>query len=86
MTSRLVQKDHKLNVAEKDCVMISSEEDMDHLRAFVNEKLQFMMEKGLEQLFGDGSMNVEEILCGSGANVSGPNVGSVGNVETAEVH
>ena len=40
--SREVQKDHDLTVAEKDCVMKSSEEDTDHLNAFVNEKVQFM--------------------------------------------
>ena len=48
--SEEVEKDHELTVAEKDCVMTSSEEDMDDLTAFVNEKLQFMSEQGLEQL------------------------------------
>ena len=45
-----VEKDRELTVADKDCVMTSSEEDMDDLNAFVNEKLQFMSEQGLEQL------------------------------------
>ena len=85
VTSGVVQKDHDLTVAEKDCVMTSSEEVIDNLNATVNEKLQFMTEKGLKQLVRDGSMNVEEILCGSVAAVSGPNVGSVGNVGTEEV-
>ena len=85
VTSGLVQKDHDLTVAEKDYFMTSSEEDMDDLNALVNEKLQYMAEKGLEQLVGHGSMNVEEILCGSVAAVSGPNVGYVGNVGTEEV-
>ena len=40
-----MEKDHELTVAEKDCVMKSSEEDMDDLNAFENEKLQFMSEK-----------------------------------------
>ena len=65
-----VQKDHVLTVAEKDCVLTSSEEDMDDLNAFVNEKLQLMTEKGLEQLVGDESMNEEEILSGNLAAVS----------------
>ena len=42
--------------------MISSEEDMDDLNAFVKEKFQLMTEKGLEQLVGDESVNVEETL------------------------
>ena len=45
-----VQKDHELTVAEKDCVMTSSEEDMDDLNAFVSEKLQFMTERGWSSL------------------------------------
>ena len=44
-----------------------------------------MTEEGLEQLVGDGSMNVEEILCGSVVAVSGHNVKSVGSVGTEEV-
>ena len=62
-----VQKDHDLTVAEMDCVMTCSEEDMDDLNAFVNEKLQFMTEKRFEQLVGDESVNVEEII---GRNVA----------------
>ena len=50
--------------------MLSSEEDMDDLNAFVNGKLQFMSEQGLEQLVGDESVNVEEILSGVLAVVS----------------
>ena len=57
--------DHELTVAERGCVMTSSEEDTDDLNAFVNEKLQFMTEKGLEQRVGDESVNVEEILSGN---------------------
>ena len=85
--SRVVQKDHDLTVAvaENDCVMTSSEEDVDDLNTFVNEKLRFMTEKGLEQLVGDGSMKVEELLCGGVAAVTRPNVGSVGNFGTEEV-
>ena len=36
--SEEVQKDHDLTVAEKDCVMTSSEVDMVDLNVFVNEK------------------------------------------------
>ena len=75
-----VENDHELTVAEKDCVMTSSEEDMDDLNAFVNEKLQFMSEQGLEQLVGDESMNVEEVLSGNLAAVSSHNVESKGTV------
>ena len=73
--SEEMQKKHDLTVTEKDCVMTSSEEFMDDLNAFVNEKLQFMTEKGLEQLIGDESVNVEEILSGNVAAVSGHIVG-----------
>ena len=80
VTPREVQKDHELTVDEKDCVMTSGDEDMDDLNAFVNEKLQFMTEKGLEQLVGDESVNVEEILSGNLATVSGNIVGHEGTV------
>ena len=60
--------------------MTSSEEDIDDLNAFVNEKLQFMSEQGLEQLVGDESMNVEEVLSGNLAAVSSHNVESKGTV------
>ena len=73
--SREMQKDHDLNVAENDCVMTSSEEDMEGLNAFLNENLQFMTEKGLEQFVGNQSVNVEEILCEIVAAVSGRNGG-----------
>ena len=75
-----VEKDHEMTVAEKDCVMMSREEDMDDLNAFVNERLQFMSEQGLEQLFGDESMIVEEVLSGNLAVVSSHTVESGGTV------
>ena len=75
-----VQKDNELTIAEKDCVLTSSEQDMDDLNTFVNEKLQLMTEKGLEQLLGDESMNVEEILSGNLAAVSSQIVESGGIV------
>ena len=86
VTSGKVEKDDDLIIDEKDCVMTSSEEDLDDLKAFVNEKLQNMTEKCLEQHVGVESLNVEEILGGNVAAVSCPNVGSEGNVGTEEVN
>ena len=42
--SGIVQEDHELTIAEKDCVLTSSEEDMDDLNDFVDERLQFLSE------------------------------------------
>ena len=70
-----LQKDHELTIAEKDCVITSSEEDMDNLNAFVNDKLQFLTEKGLEQLIEDESVKVEEILSANEGTASGHIVG-----------
>ena len=78
--SRIVQEDQELTIAEKDCVLTSSEEDMDDLNAFVDERLQFSSEQGLEQLVGDESGNVEEMLSGNLAAVSSQIVGSGGIV------
>ena len=75
-----VEKDRELTRAEKDCVMTSSEEEMDNLNAFVDEKLQSMAEKGWEQLVGDESVNVEEILSGNLAAVSSHIIASEGTV------
>ena len=71
-----VEKDHEMTRAEKDCVMTSSEEEMDDLNAFVDGKLQLMTEKGLEQVVGDESVNVEEILSGNLAVFNGHIMGS----------
>ena len=80
------QRDHDLTVAEKDCVMTSTEEGMDDQNASVNEKLQLMTEKGLEQIVGDESLNLEEILCGIVAAVCGRNKGSEKNIGTEDVN
>ena len=64
-----MKKDHEMTVAEKDCVMTNSKEVVDDLNAFVNEKLQFMTENGLEQLVGDESVVVKGILNGNVATV-----------------
>ena len=78
--SESVQKDHGLTIAEKDCALTSSEEDMDDLNAFVDERLQFLSEQGLEQLVGDENVSVEEMLSGNLAAVSSQFVESGGTV------
>ena len=78
--SGIVQEDHELTIAEKVCVLTGSEEDMDDLNAFVDERLQFLSEQGLEQLVGDESGNVEEMLSGNLAAVSSQIVESGGTV------
>ena len=78
--SGTVQKGHGLTIAEKDCVLTKSEEDMDDLNAFVDERLQFLSEQALEQLVGDESVNVEEMLSGNLAAVSSKIVESGGTV------
>ena len=83
--SEVEEKDCKLTMAERYCVLTSCGEEWGDLHAFVNENLQFMTEKFLEQLVGDGSMFLKEMLCGSVAAVSGPKVGSVGNAGTDQV-
>ena len=80
LESGSVQRDHGLTIAEKDCVLTSSEEDMDDLNAFVDERLQFLSEQGLEQLVGDERVNVEEMLSGNLAAVSSEIVESGGTV------
>ena len=74
------QKDHDLTIAEKNCVLTISEEDMDDLNAFVDESLQFPSEQGSEQLVGDESVNEEEMLSGNLAAVSSQIVESGGTV------
>ena len=38
-----VEKDQELTVAEKDCVLTSSDDDVEHLTAFVAERLQSLL-------------------------------------------
>ena len=61
----LGHEDRELTRAEKDCVLTSSDEDVEDLSAFVAERLQCLGEEGGENQIGSESMNVEEILCGS---------------------
>ena len=60
--SGIVQEDHEFTIAENDCVLASSEDDLDDLNVFVDERLQLLLEQGLEQLVGDESGNVGEML------------------------
>ena len=63
--ARLVDEDRNLTMAEKDCVLTSSDDDVEDVSAFVTERLQCLIEGSVEKLIGDESVNVEEILCGN---------------------
>ena len=63
--ARIGVENRNLTMAEKDCVLTSSDDDVQDLRAFVRERLQCLSEGSVEKLIGDESVNVEEILCGS---------------------
>ena len=52
-------------MAEKDCVLTSSDDDVEDLSAFVAERLQCLSEGSVEKLIGEECVNVEEILRGS---------------------
>ena len=62
--AELGYEDRDLTMAEKRCVLTSSDDDVEDLSAFVTERLQCLSEGGVENLIGDAGMNVEEILCG----------------------
>ena len=62
--SEEVEKDHELTIAEKDCVLTSSDDDIEDLSAFVAERLQCLSEGSVEKLIMEECVNVEEILCG----------------------
>ena len=61
-------EERDLTMAEKDCVLTSSDDDVEDLSAFVTERLQCLSEESVEKLIGEESINVEEILCGSVSN------------------
>ena len=65
VASTAEKKDCNLIMAERDCVVTSSEEERADLNAFVSEKLQSLCERSLEQIVGDESSNLGDILCGS---------------------
>ena len=57
-------QDRNLTMAQNDCVLTSSHDDLEVLSAFGTERLQCLGEGSVEKLIGDESVNVEEILCG----------------------
>ena len=59
--AKLGDEDRDLTTAENDCVMTSSDENVEDLSAFVTERLQCLSEGGVEELIGDSSVNVEKI-------------------------
>ena len=59
-----VTKDHELTIAEKDCVLTSSDDDVEDLSAFVAERRQCLSEGSVDKLIGEECVIVEEILCG----------------------
>ena len=62
--AELVHEDRNLTMAEKDCVLTSSDDDVEDLSAFVAERLLCLSEGSVEKLIGEECMNVEEIPCG----------------------
>ena len=62
--AELGNEDRNLTMAEKDCVLTSSDDDVEDLSAFVAERLQCLSEGSVEKLIGEECVNVEEILCG----------------------
>ena len=65
--AELEDEDRKFTIAEKDCVLNSSDDDVDgeDLSAFVADTLQCLSKGSVEKLIGDECVNVEEILCGN---------------------
>ena len=62
--AELGHEDRNLTIAEKDCVLTSSDDDVEDLSAFVAERLQCLSERGVEKLIGEECVNLEEFLCG----------------------
>ena len=63
--SEEMEKDQVLTVAEKDCVLTSSDDDVEDLIACVAERLQTVSEGSVEKFNGEECVNVEEILRGN---------------------
>ena len=63
--AELEDEDCDLTMAEKECVLTGSEEDVENLSALVAERLQCLGEGSVEKLIGEDCVNVEDILCGS---------------------
>ena len=63
--AELGREERNLTMAENGCVLTSSDDDVEDLSTFVAERLQCLSEGSVEKLIGEGSVIVEEILCGS---------------------
>ena len=63
--SEEVERDQELTVAEKDCVLTSSDDEVEDLSAFVAERLQSLSEWSVEKFIREECVNVEEILRGN---------------------
>ena len=62
--AELGDEDLNLTMAERDCVLTSSDDDVEDLSAFVAARLQCLSEGSVEKLIGEECVNVKEILCG----------------------
>ena len=62
--AELGDEDRNLTMAEKECVLTSSDDDVEDLSAFVAERLQCLSEGSVEKLIREECLNVREILCG----------------------
>ena len=63
--AKVRNEDCDLTMAEKDCILSSSDDDVEDLSAFVTERLQSLSEGGLEKFIGKENVNLEQILCGN---------------------
>ena len=61
--AELEHEDRNLTIAANDCILTSSNDDVEDLSAFVAERLQCLSEGSVEKLIGEECVNVEEILC-----------------------
>ena len=73
--AELGHEDRNLTMAEKDCVLTSSDDEVEDLSAFVAERLQCLSEGSVEKLIGEECVNVEEILSG-GVGIGGEDGGN----------
>ena len=63
--AELGSEDRNLTIAEKDCVLTSSDDDVEDLSAFVAERLQSLSEGSVEKFIEEECVNVEEVLRGN---------------------
>ena len=60
--AKMGDEDRNFTMAEKDCVLTNSDDDVGDLNAFVTERLHCLSERSVEKLIGDECVNVEENL------------------------